>query len=858
MRDTADPLAPDATDTLELPTDASILSAVGRGHSLASALSDLIDNSIDAGATRVGIRFVMRAGAVRSIRIRDDGCGMTAEQLERAMSLGRSRDHGPTELGHFGVGLKAASLSQARILTVLSTTGFSPAAGLRLDRAQTGPQVRAQIIDAGAAAAVLERRGLGAESGTVVEWSDLENVSEAGGYHARRNWFETMIIQLRDQLGLTFHRLLGDGRIKIELDELDEASNESGAPRTVRPIDPFAFERWGADGYPKRLEADLPGGGRLAMTCFVLPPAVDSPAVKMLGRPRGAWQGLYVYRNDRLLHSGGWLQLHPDGGADTQLARAAIDITTDGLHAVAMNAEKRGVLLRPVAIDALTRARSDGFSLRAFIEEAQAVLRNAQQRELRAQPFATAGTGSPDGIADLVERTVGVRDDGVSVSFEWAGLASRQLYAFEPTTGVVQLNEVHRVALESEPARLELLKTSVYLLLEPHAGKERLAAHTRERLDVVHAALAAVAIVSRAVAPGRGPGHDDETALPSGSGNASDDEEDDENGLIESVRVTGRDPYEPLADPAVADVHIDDDIMVDLMRRVREFELLTAEEEVELARQIEAGVIAESRLARMTAETPLTQDRLDLAWIARNGERAFARMVASNLRLVVHIARRYQRNGLDLADLTQEGSLGLLRAVQKFDRFHGTKFSTYATWWIRQGIERAIADQGRTIRFPVHVVDQLPAVVKAWKAAQGTTSQRLAEVSETLEVKPEFVRAIVDNLSAPLSLDWPVLLETAEGESEWVSLADELVDADAIGPEEHVEIGARAAQLKPILDTLTEREADVLRWRFGVGGAPPMTLDQIGARLGVTRERARQIESKTMKQLRSAVAGQPS
>ncbi|HEY9309230.1 MAG TPA: sigma-70 family RNA polymerase sigma factor [Microbacterium sp.] len=845
--------------TVVLAPDASILGAIGRGHTLASALADLIDNSIDAGATRVSIRFVTNNAVVRSMRIRDDGCGMTVAQLERAMTLGGGSDHSGSDHGHFRVGLKAASLSQARILTVFSTTGFSPAAGMRLDRAQSGPEIRAQVIDAGAAASVLQKRGLDADSGTVVEWSSLENVSEASTYRARRNWFEAMIVQLRDELGLTFHRLIAEERIRIEIDELDENSNESGAPRVVKPIDPFEFEQWGSTGYPKALDAELAGGGRLTMTCYIVPPAVDGPNVKMLGRPRGAWQGLFVYRNDRLLHGGGWLQLHPDGGVDTQLARAVIDLTPDVLNAVAMNAEKRGVVLRPSAMQALERSRTDGFSLKAYFDDAREVWRRGQLRELRAQPFAAVGEGAPSGLESLVQKTLGVRGDAAAISFGWVDLAPRQLYSFEPVTGHVRLNSQHRAELESDPPRLELLKTSIFLLLEPHAGKERLASHTRERLDVVHAALASVAIrghaddVSRD--SGQGPGeavaHDSADEDPD-RGREDGDDDDEEFVLVESILISGRDPYEPLADPALADVHIDDDVLKDLLRRTKDFPLLTAHEEVELARQIEVGVFAAERVASLSREDRVTVDGLDLQWLARDGARAIDRMVVSNLRLVLHIAKGYQNRGLELADLVQEGITGLLRAVQKFDRFHGTKFSTYSTWWIRQAITRAIADQGRTIRFPVHIAEKLPALVKVWKETSGTSTQRINDVAEALAEAPALVRAVVNNLDAPFSLDWPVLIEAADGGTEWVSLADELIDGDDLTQEEHFERAMLPLQVKSLLDSLGEREANVIRWRFGIGGDVPRTLDAVGGSIGLTRERARQIEAKTLEALRDS------
>lgn len=836
--------------TVVLAPDASILSAIGRGHTLASAVADLIDNSIDAGATRVNVRFVTNNAVVRSIRIRDDGCGMTVAQLERAMSLGGGSEHSGSDQGHFRVGLKAASLSQARILTVFSATGFSPAAGVRLDRAQSGPQIRAQVIDASAAASVLHRRGLDADSGTVVEWSGLESVSEATSYHARRNWFETMIVQLRDELGLIFHRLIDADRIRIEIDELDENSNESGAPRLVKPIDPFAFEQSGATGYPRELVADLSGGGRLRMTCHLLAPAVDGPNVKMLGRPRVSWQGLYVYRNDRLLHSGGWLQLHPDGGVDTQLARAAIELTPDVLGAVVMNAEKRGVVLRPSAMQALERARTDDFSLTGYFNDAAEAWRRGRPREFRPLPFAALGEGAPSGLESLVEKTVGVRDDATAISFGWGDLLPRQLYSFEPLTGLVLLNSQHGAELEEDPARLELLKTSIFLLLEPHAGKERLAAHTRQRLDVVHAALAATVIRGRthnASSSGHAP---QEARADELVGDDPDRVDDDDFVLVESISIATRDPFEPTADPALADVHIDEDALKDLLRRTKDYPLLSAREEVELACRMEVGVLAEERLAALSPGERSDQGGLDLQWLAREGRRAMDRMVGSNLRLVLHLARRYQHRGLELADLVEEGVTGLIHAAKKFDPYYGTKFSTYATWWIRQSITRAIADQARTIRFPVHIVEKLPSLISAWEKTEGPTTDRLIAVAKLLDESVAVVRSIIDNLRPPLSFETVFPIDTVDNETVWVALASEIVDSDETSPLDVVTRSMFHRQLDAVLDSLTEREAGVIRRRFGIGLMAPMTLEAIGDEYGVTRERIRQVEGQVMAKLR--------
>lgn len=225
----------------------------------------------------------------------------------------------------------------------LLDVGSRATRGDAIGEGQSGNGIIADVIDADAVAAILRLRGVGA-SGTLVEWTHLESVSVATTLQERRRWIERTILQVRDELGLTFHRLLADGRVRIELVEMDEDSGETGAPRRVRPIDPFGFDRWGINGYPRRLSVQLQGGVVIHADLFVLAPGVESG---LIGRSRREAQGLYIYRNGRLLQSGGWGGFRSDLPPDLQLARIAIDLAEDALDAFVINPEKRGVILRP-------------------------------------------------------------------------------------------------------------------------------------------------------------------------------------------------------------------------------------------------------------------------------------------------------------------------------------------------------------------------------------------------------------------------------------------------------------------------------------------------------------------------------
>lgn len=820
-----------------LHPDASVLDAVGRGHTLPSALADLIDNSIDAGAASVSIMFVVKDAMIRSIRIADDGCGMTAPQLADAMTIGRRRQYESMSLGRFGVGLKGASLSQARVLSVYSASGFTSPAGMRLAKGQSGNRIVADIIDTDSVAGILRRRGVGG-SGTLVEWTHLESVSVATTVQERRRWIEGTILRVRDELGLTFHRLLADGRVRIELVEMDEDSGETGAPRRVKPLDPFDFDRWGANGYPRRLSVHLQGDVVIHADCFVLAPGVESG---LLGRSRREAQGLYVYRNGRLLQSGGWVGLRSDLPPDLQLARIAIDLAEDGLDAIVINPEKRGVVLRPSIVQGLERAATDGLTLRGFWDACREAWTQSKRREVKAKPFAQLGEGVPTTLSGIVEQTEGAREDDAAVSFDWKLLDYEQLFAFDPPTGIIWLNEQHRTRLEQDEGNLSLIKTSLFFLLEPHAGKERLAAATAERLDVMQAGMAANVIPKHEAPEGT------RVDLPTIGA---------EPGLPRAV-VERADPDEPLADPRVAHLHVSAEALDDFMRVVRRNALLEAEEEVSLGVAIEAGLFSRERLLQQHGGRVFDQATLDLAFVEREGKRAQDRMVLSNVRLVISIARKYQYNGLELSDLIQEGILGLLHAVKKFDYTQGTKFSTYGTWWIRQAITRALADRGRMIRFPVHVVEKLPQIARQWDETDGGATQRLHAVAEQRAESVTAIRSIINNLHEPLSLDSTIVVKADSGSWMPVPLVDVLTESDAFGPEEWVERSDMTRRIDDLLGPLNEREEAVMRKRFGVDDGVPQTLDQIGDAFGVTRERIRQIEKKAIESIRRAAGRFP-
>ncbi|MBL3682139.1 RNA polymerase sigma factor [Leucobacter aridicollis] len=286
------------------------------------------------------------------------------------------------------------------------------------------------------------------------------------------------------------------------------------------------------------------------------------------------------------------------------------------------------------------------------------------------------------------------------------------------------------------------------------------------------------------------------------------------------------------------------DPVKDYLKQIGKVALLNAAEEVELAMRIEAGLFAEEKLGTEKG-LPKKLER-ELKWVARDGQRAKSHLLGANLRLVVSLAKRYTGRGMQFLDLIQEGNLGLIRAVEKFDYTKGFKFSTYATWWIRQAITRAMADQARTIRIPVHMVEVINKLARVQRQMLQDLGREPTpeELSRELDMTTEKVIEVQKYGREPISLHTPL---GEDGDSEFGDLIE---DTEAIVPADAVGFTMLQQQLEQLLDSLSEREAGVIKMRFGLGDGMPKTLDQIGDTFGVTRERIRQIESKTMAKLR--------
>ena len=366
---------------------------------------------------------------------------------------------------------------------------------------------------------------------------------------------------------------------------------------------------------------------------------------------------------------------------------------------------------------------------------------------------------------------------------------------------------------EEEPAVIELEGSDSVAEVVPDAVAEKLGAE-------IIAGLAEIA--------GDDEDEVEKEALPQGALLLSSTDDDD--APIISTTITGA-----TADP-----------VKDYLKQIGKVALLNAEQEVELALRIEAGLFSEEKLSGMTASQRTTKLARELHEIAKDGQRAKNHLLGANLRLVVSLAKRYTGRGMQFLDLIQEGNLGLIRAVEKFDYTKGFKFSTYATWWIRQAITRAMADQARTIRIPVHMVEVINKLARVQRQMLQDLGREPTpeELARELDMTPEKVVEVQKYGREPISLHTPL---GEDGDSEFGDLIE---DTEAVVPADAVGFTMLQRQLEMLLDSLSEREAGVIRMRFGLGDGMPKTLDQIGDTFGVTRERIRQIESKTMAKLR--------
>ena len=444
------------------------MEAIGHNHSFETALADLVDNSIDANATHVLIRFVRDRGRLCSLYVVDNGCGITPDRINDAMTVGGRRAYDDTDLGWFGLGLKAASFSQARQLTLLSQAKGSAAVGRRWSLDNAKNHFLCDIVPGYFAAHELgQDRGLpDTGSGTIVRWDEVGAFPVTDKPEQVEQFISRKISVIADHLGLVFHRLIEKARVTIEIDVQDSRSDTTSRIR-VDPINPFDYHRTGATDFPKDLTATV-DGHLLTFRCHIWPPRSAARQFKLGGRPADH-QGMFFYRRDRLLQPGGWEGVRAED-PKLQLARVEVEIDSEFETLLRMNPEKSRVQVRPEFGLACESARADdGTTFGDYFSLAEKIYQEGNKRRRTRKPMVRPGRGFTPGLRNTIESEIEAVDMD-PVDFRWRDFDDDQLFDIDRDEQTIWLNKRYRKMLLGDRHAglndLPLIKTMLYLLME--------------------------------------------------------------------------------------------------------------------------------------------------------------------------------------------------------------------------------------------------------------------------------------------------------------------------------------------------------------------------------------------------------
>lgn len=503
---------PIATGTYAAEPDPSLVAAIGAHHSLESAVTDLVDNSVDAGASQILLRFLLRNDQPVGFLIVDNGRGMSEAQLDKAMVYGQRRDYESTDLGHYGVGLKAASLSQADHMAVFSRRSGASPVGRGLDRSTLGDgSPRVERYASSDVEARFEALDAGFEllHGTAVQWDRPRTFIVANDKLETARWLTTIIELLRMHLGLIHHRHLETGQIRITVDQFDLEMGIAGAPMEVEPLDPFGYQRSGAVEYPLKLTTSV-DGTNVELEAHMWPASGASSAKFLLGTSDGiSRQGLYVYRNNRLLQAGGWNTLC-ELREERRFARFRLELTPELENLVAMNPEKSGVELASGLAAALRLSLSvDGrISFKEAVEVASGLDTESRKRQRRYERLVEPGRGFPPGVKAAMEKEYGFEAGALPFGVEWNFLPEDRVFDINLDSRKIILNAVHHSALAGVegPAgqgQAPLVTTLIYMLARADLKRAIGGKQWREELEMLQSVLIAAVQAENAWREGR-------------------------------------------------------------------------------------------------------------------------------------------------------------------------------------------------------------------------------------------------------------------------------------------------------------------------------------------------------------------
>lgn len=486
----------DVVQRIKLAPDAGLVKSLGANHTLESAIADLVDNSIDAGATRVSIRLLTHDDRLTQVEVLDNGKGMDAASANAAMTIGHQRAYAEGDLGHFGMGLKAASFGHSDVLTVWSTSYGATPVGRRIRRTDFSKDFTCEVLSADAAheRAVERQVVTGSEEGTSIVWTDVRNAYRGRNPDEARSWLSTRNEALRSHLGVTFHRLIAAKRLHIDvlIDEVGEALAGPGIP--ILPIDPFGYAKSGHPEYPKDLIAKA-GDTRVKLRCHVWPAKSDVTGFRIGTKSGEHFQGFYIYRNDRLLQLGGWSDTATPTPA-RQLARVVLEDTGAIGPFVTMNPEKSGLKFEPVFHDAINKAEaSDGTTFLTFLQDAESIYTDANKRRRERKPVIR-----PDkGIAPAVRKRIGSElsfIDGDAVNVKWRRMPAGEFLDVDHRNKTLWLNSRYRGLFAPDGGSLNdapVLKALLYLLTHHVFEGQILGSRDKDEISLWKSVLGAAA-----------------------------------------------------------------------------------------------------------------------------------------------------------------------------------------------------------------------------------------------------------------------------------------------------------------------------------------------------------------------------
>ncbi|GAA3118906.1 hypothetical protein GCM10010466_07240 [Planomonospora alba] len=483
--------------SVELPPDPRALEGLGRNHSLETAVADLVDNSIDAGASQVLIRFVRVEGRLRALYVVDNGHGIPASKIDSAMTVGGRREYGTGDLGKFGLGLKAASFSQARSLTVISKALGSSAVGRRwlLDENRKGFHCDTVPTDF---AEDEFSRDWGVEetsTGTVIRWDGVTGFPATDDQSRVERFISHTIGLLRSHLGLVFHRILEAGKAEISIDVEDVEADGPGPRIPVEALNPFGYTRSGRTGYPKELRARS-GDVELAFKCYIWTPRSNLPQFKLPEGPEKR-QGIYFYRRDRLLQAGGgWHGVHQTDRR-LQLARVAVEIDDDIVGLFTMNPEKSRVNVGPQFTRLAEQAiAEDGTTFADYLKAAEQVFRESRKRSNERRKMAPLGKGIAPELRKAIEREIPFAEDEDPIDIRWKRFPDASFFEVDRERRTLWLNERYRPDTKGERRSVNdapLLKALLYLVVEDLFRGEYHGVRDKDNIELYQEILTAAA-----------------------------------------------------------------------------------------------------------------------------------------------------------------------------------------------------------------------------------------------------------------------------------------------------------------------------------------------------------------------------